>query len=134
AIGGGGAIQDQVQGEVFLFEEELEKEAVEAAVDVPVDVAQVIAGDVGPVIGKLDGLAAFLGAPLALELAGEDLLAGVIEARDLGNELTGEQIIDGARAGWIGCFEHADSFLNAKFTKGEKKGWGSMDVLAQPAR
>ena len=49
-----------MQREIFLFEKQLEEEAVQAAVDVPVGEAGVIADDLGPVISKLDGFAAFL--------------------------------------------------------------------------
>src|SRR5690606_4102804 len=91
-----------VEGEVLLFEEEFEEEAVEAAEEVPVDVAEVVADDVGAVVGELDGLAAVLRASLALEFAREDLARGDVHLGEAGDEVGGEEVLDrpGALDGW----------------------------------
>jgi hypothetical protein len=79
---------------VLLFEEELEEELVEAGEEVPVDVARVVAGDVPAVVGKLDGLAAFFRASLALQLPAEDLAAGDVELPETSHQRRLEQLVE----------------------------------------
>src|SRR5690606_26664631 len=97
-VHGGGGVDDEVEGEVFLLAEELEEEAVHAGEDVPVDVAEVIAGDVLAVVVELDGSAAFFRAAFAGELPGEDLPGEEVEAVELRQELGAEELVEGLGA------------------------------------
>ena len=68
--------------QVFLFEEQLEKEPVEPDVDIPVDRAYIVARRIIAMIGELGRHSALLRAPLAFDRAGEYLLRHEREAFD----------------------------------------------------
>ncbi len=84
-------VDQGVKVEVFLFEEQLEEQAVEAGVSVPIDEAEVVAGDVVAEVGELDALTFALAAALALHAAAEDAASDQLELFQLGEQLRSEQ-------------------------------------------
>jgi hypothetical protein len=64
-------VHEQVNAEVFLFDEQFEEHALQTRVRLPVHVAQIVAGRVFPIIGELDARSAFGGALFALHSAGK---------------------------------------------------------------
>ena len=94
-------VEQQVDGQVLVFAEDLDDELVEPGEDVPVDVAEVVAGGVGAKIFKLDRLAAAFGAAFAWELAGKDFFAEHIEPVEAGREFGRQQIFN-RYGGWAG--------------------------------
>lgn len=87
-------VEDEDDGEVFLFAEEFDEESVESCVDVPIDVSEVVAGDVGAEVFELDALPALLGTALAREFAGENLAADHVETIETAHDLRGKEFIE----------------------------------------
>ena len=79
-------VDQQVEVQVFLFQEQADEELVEAGEQVPVEEAQVVADDVVVVVGELDALALALRAPFALHPAEEDLARDQLELFEPGQE------------------------------------------------
>jgi hypothetical protein len=86
-----------VNGQVFLFHKELEKEAFQPGVGVPVHQAKVVAGNIVAIIGKLDRLAALRTASLSLPLPALGLPGDKSEGFQLVEEGGGEE-----GGGWKG--------------------------------
>ena len=78
-VDGAGAVEQQVDVEVFLFLEKFEEKMVGSKEDIPVDEPKIVAGRVRPVVGELDAHAFLPAAPLGLHLAGKDLAGDDVE-------------------------------------------------------
>ena len=90
----GAGVDREDQRQVLLLQEHLQEELVQPGIDVPVHEPQVVAVHVVAVVGELHRDPPLLAAPLALELAGEDLAAHDVDPVELGHQLAVDKLID----------------------------------------
>jgi hypothetical protein len=79
-------VDQEINVQIFFFEEQADEELVQASEKVPVEMSQVVANDVILVVGKLDRLALALGEPFAFHPADEDLPRHQLELFEPGQE------------------------------------------------